>query len=176
MAASKESFVENKELLIKGHTEANANTLNSGINSHAMRQMKKDERKVTIMKTYSCKKNPYENGRLLAPDGKLLSYTDIKKGQWYVTKGLAKIICEEPFTVQLNFEPSGRSLEGDEDWVDDSYYSTDRENKCVCCGEKENFSRFHVVPTLYRTHFPDALKSHRSHDVLLLCFECHNKA
>jgi hypothetical protein len=42
--------------------------------------MKKDERKVTIMKTYSCKKNPYENGRLLAPDGKLLSYTDIKKG------------------------------------------------------------------------------------------------
>ena len=51
-----------------------------------------------------------------------------------MTKGLAKIICEEPFTVQLNFEPSGRSLEGDEDWVDDSYYSTDRENKCVCCG------------------------------------------
>ena len=76
----------------------------------------------------------------------------------------------------LNFEPSGRSMQGEENWVDDTYYATDRENKCVCCGAKDNFSRFHVVPTLYRTHFPDALKSHRSHDVLLLCFDCHNKA
>jgi hypothetical protein len=80
MAESKESFVEKKESLIKGHLESVSNSENSGINSHAIRQMKKDERKVTIMKTYSCKKNPYENGRLLAPDGKLLSYTDIKKG------------------------------------------------------------------------------------------------
>jgi cation-transporting P-type ATPase D len=67
-------------------------------------------------------------------------------------------------------------MEGEEAWVDDQYYATDRENKCVVCGGKENFSRFHIVPTLYRTHFPDALKSHRSHDVLLLCFECHNRA
>jgi len=47
---------------------------------------------------------------------------------------------------------------------------------CVCCGDKEDFSRFHVVPTLYRTHFPDSLKSHRSHDVVLMCFDCHNMA
>lgn len=65
------------------------------------------------MKNYSCKKNPYENGRLLAPDGSLLSYTDVKKGQWYVGKGLATLITEEPYTVKLNFEPSGRSQTGD---------------------------------------------------------------
>jgi hypothetical protein len=85
-------------------------------------------------------------------------------------------VSENPFTVKVNFEPSGRSLEGDEEWVDDVYYATDRQNKCVSCGHTENFSRFHVVPTLYRTHFPDSHKSHRSHDVLLLCFDCHNKA
>jgi len=113
---------------------------------------------------------------MLAQDGTILSFTDLKKAQWYIAKGLATVTCESPFTIMLNFEPSGRSMQGEENWVDDTYYATDRENKCVCCGAKDNFSRFHVVPTLYRTHFPDALKSHRSHDVLLLCFDCHNKA
>ena len=33
-----------------------------------------------------------------------------------------------------------------------------------------------MVPTLYRTHFPDELKSHRAHDIVLLCFHCHEQA
>ena len=37
------------------------------------------------------------------------------------------------------------------------------------------FSRFHIVPSIYRTHLPETLKSHRSHDVLLLCFDCLNE-
>lgn len=112
-----------------------------------------------------------------APDGTLLSFTDLKKSQWYLKKGLATLISEDPFTVRLNFEPSGRTeQEKEAAWVDDQYYCTNRENKCVVCGLNENFLRFHVVPTLYRSHFPDSLKSHRSHDVLLMCFDCHNKA
>jgi hypothetical protein len=165
-------FPNKRDQLMKGHMDSSGRV----INSHELRQQKKEWRKADIIKNYSCKKAPYENGRLLAPDGKLLSYTDVQKGKWYISKGLATLVSEEPYTVKLNFEPSGRSMEGEEAWVDDQYYATDRENKCVVCGGKENFSRFHIVPTLYRTHFPDALKSHRSHDVLLLCFECHNKA
>jgi hypothetical protein len=69
---------------------------------------KKEVRKIDIIRNYSCKKDPYENGRLLAPDGTLLSYTDIKKGKWYISKGLAVLVSEDPFTVKLNFEPSGR--------------------------------------------------------------------
>lgn len=47
------------------------------------------------------------------------------------------MVNEEPFTIMLNFEPSGKSsYTGEENWVDDTYYATDRENKCVCCGEK----------------------------------------
>ena len=115
---------------------------------------------------------------MLAPDGELLSYTDHRKAMWYVERGLATLTSENPLTVTLTFEPSGRSLSNtvQEAWVDDSFYTADRKNMCVCCGATENFSRFHVVPSLYRTHFPDDFKSHRSHDVVLLCFDCHNKA
>ena len=70
---------------------------------------KKKEREKDIIKKYSCKKIVYEGGRLEAPDGTLLSFTDHKKSQWYVNKGLATVISEEPFTVRLNFEPSGKN-------------------------------------------------------------------
>ena len=33
-----------------------------------------------------------------------------------------------------------------------------------------------VVPGCYRRHFPVHQKSHRSHDVLLICFDCHEVA
>eukprot|EP00798_Chlamydomonas_sp_ICE-L_P011060 gene11060-18667_t len=33
-----------------------------------------------------------------------------------------------------------------------------------------------VVPACYRKNFPIQLKSHRSHDVVLLCFDCHQVA
>ena len=134
-------------------------------------------RKADIIKNYTCKKAVYENGRMLAPDGALLSFIDHSKAKWYAERGLAKIECEDPITIRLNFEPKGR--EANKAMVtnnDDAFYSADRLNKCVVCGATENYSRFHVVPTLYRTHFPDNLKSHRSHDVVLLCFECHDKA
>ena len=51
-----------------------------------------------------------------------------------------------------------------------------RENVCVCCGAKEDYSRFFIIPSMYRTHLPDELKSHRSHDIVLMCFGCHEQA
>jgi hypothetical protein len=106
-----------------------------------------------------------------------LAHIDQKKGMWYIEKGLADLISHEPFTVKLNFQPNGLVEKGQEEFeIDNEYYATDRKNCCVICGNQDQFSRFHVVPTLYRTNFPDAMKSHRSHDVLLLCFECHCRA
>lgn len=174
MNKSRENYSNEKAKLVKYHSERAAPT--DKVNTHEIRQQKKKDRKVQVIERYTCKKAPYEGGRMEAPDGTLLSFTDLKKSQWYLQKGLATLISEEPYTVRLNFEPSGRNQQGDEAWVDDQYYCTNRENKCVVCGHNENFLRFHVVPTLYRSHFPDSLKSHRSHDVLLMCFDCHNKA
>ncbi len=114
---------------------------------------------------------------MIAPDGEVLSNCDQKKVQWYLDKGLAVIIKEDPLTIQLNFEPNGRTASKEyANIYDDNFYTTNRENKCVVCGNENDFSRFHVVPSLYRSHFPHELKSHRSHDVVLLCFSCHEQA
>jgi hypothetical protein len=105
----------------------------------------------------------------------MLSFTDHKKAMWYVEKGLGKLTCEDPLTVTLNFEPTGRKENvKQENIYDDNFYVSDRSNMCVKCSKPNEYARFHIVPTVYRVHLPENLKSHRSHDVVLLCFDCHN--
>ncbi|CDW82708.1 3-5 exonuclease family protein [Stylonychia lemnae] len=150
---------------------------NQGLNSQQERLRLKEERKKKIIKHYSCKKVVYENCKMFSPDGELLSNCDFKKAQWYIERELADQISSDPFTIKLRFEPNGRGQPKPlEELYDDNFYVTDRENKCVNCGSEKDYSRFHVIPTLYRQSFPDELKSHRSHDVVLLCFTCHEKA
>ena len=38
----------------------------------------------------------------------MLCTCDMKKAAWYVKKGLGDLISENPLTVRLKFEPSGR--------------------------------------------------------------------
>ena len=44
-----------------------------------------------------------------------------------------------------------------------------------CCRRPLNIL-LQVVPACYRRHFPKHLKSHRSHDIVLLCIDCHQTA
>jgi hypothetical protein len=55
------------------------------------------------------------------------------------------------------------------------YYRTRRIDQCVVCGARKHLLKHSVVPSEYRTHFPLRLKKHSSHDVLLACFECHER-
>ncbi|XP_017118771.1 exonuclease 3'-5' domain-containing protein 2 [Drosophila elegans] len=113
-------------------------------------------------------KDFYDNCLLQAPDGELLCTIDRRKASWYLTQNLGTQITEEPFTVRLNFEPAGRAV-GDVG----RYYQTPKENQCVVCGDRDAYIRKNVVPREYRKHFPMVMKSHSSHDVLLLCPNCH---
>lgn len=145
------------------------------LDSNAVRKAKKEERKRDIVKNYTCKKAIYEHCKLLAPDGACLSNCDLKKARWYVDKGLAAVEQEEPLIVKLNFEPRDRVFDKDED-VDEEFYSTEKENRCVMCGSTEDQSRFSIIPSMYRTHFPAEIKSHNAHDVVIMCFSCHEVA
>ena len=69
-----------------------------------------------------------------------------------------------------------RNRENNEEDMDDEFYVSNRENKCVVCGATHDYSRFFIIPSRYRTHLPDELKSHRSHDIVLMCFSCHEIA
>ncbi len=46
----------------------------------------------------------------------------------------------------------------------------------MVCGKEDKYVKFYVVPSLFRRHFPEKYKSHRCHDILLLCISCHDKA
>lgn len=113
----------------------------------------------------------YDNTILQAPDGEVLSTIDIKKAKWYLDKNLATLISSDPFTVRLTFEPAGRNV-GDAG----QYYATPKDNFCVVCGKSNSYIRKYIVPREYRKFFPAVMKSHTSHDVLLLCPDCHQRS
>ena len=71
----------------------------------------------------------------------------------------------------LLFEPKGRPEDEDND-----FYIQSKKNICVGCGEGNHYLRYRIIPSCYRMHFPEHLKSHRSHDIVLLCVDCHEVA
>ncbi|XP_071518285.1 exonuclease 3'-5' domain-containing protein 2-like isoform X1 [Panulirus ornatus] len=128
----------------------------------------------TSYRSYCTRKGPlYHNCQLWAPDDEPLCTCDPKKAFWYVEKGLGELVSEDPVIVRLNFEPAGRSLAEREDG---KFYLQERQNICVVCGKNESYIRKNVVPHEYRKHFPDILKDHQSHDVVLLCIDCHRQS
>ncbi|XP_009601353.1 protein RRP6-like 3 isoform X1 [Nicotiana tomentosiformis] len=131
---------------------------------------KKASRQLFVQK-FSCKAPVYHNCRIYANDGRLLCYCDRRKLEWYVNRNLAKLIEEDPPAIMLLFEPKGRP----EDEGNDFYIQSKR-NICVGCGEGNHYLRYRIIPSCYRMHFPEHLKSHRSHDIVLLCVDCHEIA
>ena len=74
-------------------------------------------------------------------------------------------------TVRLNFEPAGRSS-----GRAGGYYCNPKSNICVVCGTDESSLRKYIVPHEYRKFFPDVMRDHQSHDVLLMCLNCHQQS
>lgn len=131
---------------------------------------KKASRELFVQK-FSCKSPVYHNCRIYANDGRLLCYCDRRKLEWYVKRDLAKIVEDDPPAIMLLFEPKGRPEDEDND-----FYIQSKKNICVGCGEKNHYLRYRIIPSCYRMHFPEHLKSHRSHDIVLLCVDCHEIA
>ena len=94
-----------KDVKIKGRKwERKQNGIgqsNSGKTKEPGRENKK--------KSHSLRKTPlYHNAKLQAPDGQPLCVCDVRKAEWYISKGLGAKVADDPFTVQLKFEPKGR--------------------------------------------------------------------
>lgn len=128
-----------------------------------------------MVEKFSCKHPIYESCKMLSPDGEVLCVCDTKKMNWYISRNLAIMISKDPPVFKLIFEPNEKGCH-DEDGKDSKFYTTERLNRCVVCGSESQYMRFHIVPVLYRQFFPEQLKSHKSHDVNLLCFNCNEKA
>ncbi|KAB2613614.1 hypothetical protein D8674_035930 [Pyrus ussuriensis x Pyrus communis] len=131
---------------------------------------RKSSRQLFVQK-FSCKAPVYHNCRIYADDGRLLCYCDRRKLEWYLRRDLAKLVDENPPAIMLLFEPKGRPEDEGND-----FYIQSKKNICVSCGERNHYLRYRIIPSCYRMHFPEHLKSHRSHDIVLLCVDCHEIA
>ncbi|XP_068644349.1 protein RRP6-like 3 isoform X2 [Aristolochia californica] len=131
---------------------------------------RKASRKLFVQK-FSCKAPVYHNCRIYASDGRLLCYCDRRKLEWYLRRDLAKLVDDDSPAIMLLFEPKGRPEDEDND-----FYIQSKKNMCVGCGERNHYLRYRIVPSCYRLHFPEHLKSHRSHDIVLVCVDCHEIA
>ena len=69
---------------------------------------------------------------------------------------------------RLNFEPNGHID------TNDAFSFENRENKCVKCGPEESLCSHHVVPKVYRRWFPNEYKDRNSHDIVVMCRDCHS--
>ncbi|XP_031278693.1 protein RRP6-like 3 [Pistacia vera] len=131
---------------------------------------RKASRELFVQK-FSCKAPVYHNCRIYANDGRLLCYCDRRKLEWYIHRDLAKLVDDNPPAIMLLFEPKGRPED-----EGNAFYIQSKKNICVGCGEGNHYLRYRIIPSCYRMHFPEHLKSHRSHDIVLLCVDCHEVA
>ena len=138
-------------------------------NALLLKDLKKQISQKTNTKNFKCKRPIYGSCKMLAPNGEQLCFCDNKKMTWYVSRNLAEIISENPPIFKLFFEPDDKEKKSD-------FYISSRENCCVICGDTKDYMRFHIIPIIYRSCFPENLKSHRCHDVVLLCANCHELA
>uniref|UniRef100_A0A182VWI9 Exonuclease 3'-5' domain-containing protein 2 n=1 Tax=Anopheles minimus TaxID=112268 RepID=A0A182VWI9_9DIPT len=154
------------------HNNRRGKASKSGGSSKSKKLLTQQNNQKTNKRYHSTRTKPlYHNCLMQAPDGELLCTCDRRKAEWYVERELGDLVCENPYTVRLRFEPAGRA-------VDEAgkYYLQAKENICVVCGAKSSFNRKNIVPRDYRKHFPVVMKEHVSHDVLLLCADCHQRS
>ncbi|KAG9454009.1 hypothetical protein H6P81_006913 [Aristolochia fimbriata] len=152
----------------------NLKAVNVSLKKNGGKPTKKVGRKASrqlFVQKFSCKAPVYHNCRIYASDGRLLCYCDRRKLEWYLNRDLAKLVDDDPPAIMLLFEPKGRPEDEDND-----FYIQSKKNMCVGCGERNHYLRYRIVPSCYRMHFPEHLKSHRSHDIVLLCVDCHEIA
>ncbi|CAD8185089.1 unnamed protein product [Paramecium pentaurelia] len=129
----------------------------------------KKQKQSEFVEKFTRKKPAYGNCKIYTKENFFLCNCDEKKIRWYLKQGLADLICEDPPTIQLKFDPSGFKEEGSDKA---QYVTIERVNQCVICGKENELLKFHIVPVVYKKH----IQGKRSYDVVCLCLACHHKA
>lgn len=110
----------------------------------------------------------FDNCLIQAPDGTNLSRCGKKKLRWYIERDLAYKVCDNPPTIRLKFEPSGRR------GLDDPLLLDGKPNICVVCGTDEDLTRHHIIPYSFIRYMQIEYKVDVIRDIFPLCRECHN--
>lgn len=111
----------------------------------------------------------YSNWLMVSPSGEEMCRCATKRANWYIDRGLAIQVSDNPPTIKLKFNPEGNGNEGD------SYSLANKHNRCVVCGTEDELTKHHIIPSMYRKFLPTEIKGHSSHDVVIICVKCHNE-
>jgi hypothetical protein len=112
----------------------------------------------------------YGNCQVFSPEGELMFRCLEKRAKWYLDRNLAVVITDNPLSIKLTFKPKGKGESHE-------LLKMERKNKCVVCGTEDLnvLTKHHLIPFVYRQHFPDNRKKHSSCFVVPICRDCHFK-
>ena len=119
----------------------------------------------------------YGKSQFFDPDMNFMFIGSKKKCDWYLSRNLVKVleVDEEgfPLKLQLLFKPKGTGYGR----TDTDYEKNVIENKCVVsgCTDINQLTRHHIVPAMYRKHFPESYKDRNPHDIVLLRRDLHDQ-
>ena len=113
----------------------------------------------------------------------ILCTISLKKAKWYIKKGIAEwssfkedanyhtIEGDEEACIRLLFQHNQRTNKLGS--TEEEYLCSEKQNICVACGDDGYHIRHYIVPYSYRSLLPEQYKSHMSHDIVILCPDCH---
>ena len=156
----------------------------------AQREAQKAARWGHIAKKYS-RRHLYDSCELRDHDGTPLAFIERRRADWYVRKGLAKLVdngagksapAGTKGSVPTVPEALPAGAEGNRVVVQllraargggaTRTNNVAKVNMCVRCGGDHLMSKFYIVPRKIRSLMPMDAKSHSCHDVVLLCANC----
>lgn len=114
----------------------------------------------------------YGNCAVYPPDSdRIMFRCEPARMAWYLDRGLAVKVQEDPPIIRLTFKPNGPGH------AEDPYFIQEFINRCVVCSNLNDLTHHHIVPYAYRRHFPrESYTTGRwMYDVLLLCVVCHER-
>ncbi|KAK2980699.1 hypothetical protein RJ640_011319, partial [Escallonia rubra] len=124
----------------------------------------------------SCPLSVYNYGLLSKSNMKLTTRLVSKENGKKSAKQFITTVGYMQMTAAYYVIVIAENLNGFPEDEDNNFYTNSKKNICVGCGEGNHYLRYRVIPSCYRIHFPEHLKSHRSHDIVLLCVDCHEVA
>ncbi len=121
----------------------------------------------------------YDNVVVYSPDMVPMFKSSLKRVNWYLNhkENLAEVISADengrPLQVRLTFVPKGTGHT--QNGIEDPYFMGKKENICVVsgCDDWQTLSKHHVVPIMFRKHFPLEGKQYNCHDLVLISEELH---
>ncbi len=150
---------------------------------HIRREIHKQRKRKSKEAMISMKTPMYDNIHMLDEDREPICTISMKKAKWYIRKNIVEWSApkagselskdKDAKCIRLLFTHNGAHEEEKKSSSEKLYLRSAKQNICVSCGSDGHHIRHYIVPYSYRSLLPDDYKSHMSHDIVILCPDCH---